>query len=83
MAYKIPYAVWTGIGLVAGALFVVLGQSLAYFMNERVMVSLDVLLFGYVVIHTFISVVKEVSETEQGNVRAVGSHDASDDLFQK
>lgn len=59
MAYKIPYAVWTGIGLVAGVLFVVLGQSLAYFMNERVMVSLDVLLFGYVVIHTFISVVKE------------------------
>ena len=59
MAYKIPYAVWTGIGLVAGALFVVLGQPLAYFMNERVMVSLDVFLFGYVVIHTFISVVKE------------------------
>lgn len=59
MAYKIPYAVWTGIGVVAGVLFVVLGQPLAYFMNERVMVSLDVLLFGYVVIHTFISVVKE------------------------
>lgn len=59
MAYKIPYAVWTGIGLVAGVLFVVLGQPLAYFMNERVMVSLDVLLFGYVVIHTFISVVLE------------------------
>ena len=59
VAYKIPYAVWTGIGLVAGELFVVLGQPLAYFMNERVMVSLDVLLFGYVVIHTFISVVKE------------------------
>ena len=55
MAYKIPYAVWTGIGVVAGVLFVVLGQPLAYFMNERVMVSLDVLLFGYVVIHTFIS----------------------------
>lgn len=59
VAYKIPYAVWTGIGLVAGVLFVVLGQPLAYFMNERVMVSLDVLLFGYVVIHTFISVVLE------------------------
>lgn len=59
MAYKISYAVWTGIGLVAGVLFVVLGQPLAYFMNERVMVSLDVFLFGYVVIHTFISIVKE------------------------
>lgn len=59
MAYKTSYAVWTGIGLAAGVLFVALGQPLAYFMNERVMVSLDVLLFGYVVIHTFISVVKE------------------------
>lgn len=59
MAYKIPYAVWTGIGLVAGVLFVILGQPLAYFMNERVMIGLDVLFFGYVVIHTFISVVIE------------------------
>lgn len=56
MAYKIPYAVWTGIGLVAGALFVVLGQPLAYFMNERVMVSLDVFLFGYVVILSLIHI---------------------------
>ncbi len=59
MAYKIPYAAWTGIGLAAGALFVVLGQPVTYFMNERVMIALDVLVFGYVVIHTFISVVLE------------------------
>lgn len=58
-AYKIPYVIWTVIGLVAGILFVILGQPLAYFMNERVMVALDVLLFGYVVIHTFISVAIE------------------------
>ena len=59
MAHKILYAAWTGIGLAAGALFVVLGQPVTYFMNERVMIALDVLVFGYVVIHTFISVVIE------------------------
>ncbi len=59
MAYKILYAIWTVLGLAVGVLFVLLGQPLAYFMNDRVMVSLDVLLFGYVLIHTFISVVKE------------------------
>ena len=59
MAHKILYVAWTGIGLAAGALFVVLGQPVTYFMNERVMIALDVLVFGYVVIHTFISVVIE------------------------
>lgn len=59
VSHKILYAAWTGIGLAAGALFVVLGQPVTYFMNERVMIALDVLVFGYVVIHTFISVVKE------------------------
>lgn len=57
--YKIPYVVWTVIGLAAGILFVVFGQPLAYYMNSRVMVGLDVLLFGYVVIHTVISVLIE------------------------
>lgn len=59
LKYKIPYAVWTVIGLAAGILFVFLGQPFAYYMNSRVMVGLDVLLFGYVVIHTFISVLIE------------------------
>lgn len=59
LKYKIPYAVWTVIGLAAGILFVFLGQPFAYYMNSRVMVGLDVLLFGYVVIHTFSSVLIE------------------------
>ena len=56
MAHKVLYAIWTGIAVVAGALFIVFGQPLAYFMNERIMIALDVLVFGYVVIHTIISV---------------------------
>lgn len=56
MEHKLLYAIWTGIAVVAGALFIVFGQPLAYFMNERIMIALDVLVFGYVVIHTIISV---------------------------
>lgn len=54
--HKLLYMIWTGIAVVAGALFIVFGQPLAYFMNERIMIALDVLVFGYVVIHTIISV---------------------------
>lgn len=56
MTHKVLYAIWTGIAVVAGALFIVFGQPLAYFMNERIMIALDVFAFGYVVIHTIISV---------------------------
>lgn len=56
MAHKALYAIWTGIWGAAGALFIVFGQPLVYFMNERIMIALDVLVFGYVVIHTIISV---------------------------
>lgn len=56
MTHKVLYAIWTGIAVVAGALFIVFGQPLAYFMNERIIIALDVFAFGYVVIHTIISV---------------------------
>lgn len=59
MEHKLLYAIWTGIGVVAGTLFIAFGQPLAYFMNERIMIALDVLVFGYVVIHTIISVFRE------------------------
>lgn len=61
MAHKIPYVIWTVIGLTAGIFFIALGQPLAYYVNGRVMVGLDVLLFGYVAIHTVISVLIEKS----------------------
>lgn len=57
--YKIPYAVWTVLSPIAGVLFVVFGQPLTYFMHERIMIGLDVWVFGYVVIHTVISVLIE------------------------
>ena len=57
--YKLPYAVWTVLSPIAGVLFVVFGQPLTYFMNERIMIGLDVWVFGYVVIHTVISVLIE------------------------
>lgn len=59
IAYKIPYIIWTVIGLAVGILLIVLGQPLAYYRNGRVMIGLDVLLLGYVVIHTVISVLIE------------------------
>lgn len=58
-AHKFLYASWTVIGAAAGVLFVMFGQPWAYFQNDRVMIALDVLIFGYVVIHTFISVLIE------------------------
>ena len=43
------------------------------------------LLFGYVVIHTFISVLieKKYPKLEQGDIRLWSVSDASDDFFQK
>lgn len=56
MACKIPYIIWTVVGLTAGVLFTVFGQPYAYFRNSRVMLGIEVLLFGYVVIYTVITV---------------------------
>lgn len=58
-ARKLPYLVWTVIGVAVGAAYVVLGQPLQYFANGRFVAALDVLLFGYILIHTFISTVVE------------------------
>ena len=54
---KLPYLLWTAIGVAVGAVYVILGQPLQYFANGRFVAALDVLLFGYILIHTFISVV--------------------------
>lgn len=42
--------------MAVGALFIMFDQAFAYFMNERIMITLDALVFGYVVIHTIVSV---------------------------
>lgn len=57
--YKIPYLAWTGIGIIGGILFWNLSGDLIYFANDRLVVMLEVFLYGYIVIHTFISAVIE------------------------
>ena len=57
VARKLPYLLWTVIGVAVGTAYVILGQPLQYFANGRFVAALDVLLFGYILIHTFISAV--------------------------
>lgn len=57
VARKLPCLLWTVIGVAVGAAYVILGQPLQYFANGRFVAALDVLLFGYILIHTFISAV--------------------------
>lgn len=59
VARKWPYLVWTVIGVAVGAAYVMLGQPLQYYRNGRFVAALDILLFGYVMIHTFIAAVIE------------------------
>ena len=58
-ARKWPYLVWTVIGVAIGAAYVIFGQPLQYYRNGRFVAALDILLFGYVMIHTFIAAVIE------------------------
>ena len=57
VARKLPCLLWTVIGVAVGTAYVILGQPLQYFANGRFVAALDVLLFGYILIHTFISAV--------------------------
>lgn len=59
IAHKLHYIIWTVAAVSAGAAYVVLGQPLQYYANGRFVAALDVLLFGYVLIHTFYSAVVE------------------------
>ena len=56
---KIPYLIWTAICL-AGTPFAFLwGKNNMPFLNDWVVVLLNVILYGYIFIHTFISTVAE------------------------
>lgn len=57
--WKIPYLAWSGIwviGLVPAFLW---GRSKWLFLNDWCVLLIDIILFGYILIHTFISVVIE------------------------
>lgn len=56
---KIPYLVWSLICVMGGTAFILRGQSLAYFLNNRIVLLLSVFLMGLAVIRTFFSVFRE------------------------
>lgn len=56
---KIPYLVWSLFCVIGGAFFVLRGQSVRYFMNNRIVLVLGVFLFGIVLLHTFFELVSE------------------------
>ena len=51
--YKIPYLIWTGVGILGGILFWNLSGDLIYFANDRITVILELFLYGYICVHAF------------------------------
>ncbi len=57
--YKIPYIIWSVISTVGGVIAFLCGGNRRPFMNDRIVVIIDVVLFGYIIIHTLISIILE------------------------
>lgn len=53
---KLPYLIWTVLSVAGGVAALVWGSRNRPFMNAWVVIVLDVVLYGYILIHTFISV---------------------------
>ena len=56
---KVPYLVWSVVSVVGGIAAIWWGKNNYYFFNDWIVKVIDVVLFGYILIHTFISVVLE------------------------
>lgn len=56
---KLPYVIWSVISVIGGAVAIWWGKNYYYFFNDWIVKVVDVVLFGYILIHTFISVVLE------------------------
>lgn len=54
--WKVPYLIWSIVGAVAAIIYYIFGEPMLYFSNARIVGALDIFLFGYILIHTFISV---------------------------
>ena len=54
---KLPYLAWTLICAIGGAVFLAKGQSLAVFLNNRIVLTLNGFLLGVILIQLFIAVV--------------------------
>lgn len=57
--WKIPYLVWTAICVVGTPLAFLWGKDNRPFLNDWIVMLLDVILYGYIFIHTFIDTVLE------------------------
>lgn len=57
--YKWPYIVWAILGIVGGISVFFQGIDRYPFLNHRIMIFLDVVMWGYILIHTFIQAVLE------------------------
>ena len=56
---KVPYLVWSVVSVAGGIVAIWWGKNNYYFFNDWIVKVIDVILFGYILIHTFISVVLE------------------------
>lgn len=56
---KIPYLLWSLICVIGGIVFIGKGQAVAYFLNDRIALTLSVFLMGLALLRTFIAVVRE------------------------
>lgn len=57
--HKLPYFIWSLVAAVGGILAFVWGMGNRPFLNDWLVIILDVVLFGYIVIHTYLSVIVE------------------------
>ena len=57
--HRRSYLIWTLICVAGGAVFLIKGQPLIFFLNNRIVLTLGVLLLGFAVLRTFFSVFRE------------------------
>ncbi|MCM1044030.1 MAG: O-antigen ligase family protein [Candidatus Gastranaerophilales bacterium] len=57
--WKTPYLIWSVLSVIGGIGAFLWGIDRRPFLNDWIVVILDVILFGYIIIHTFISVIIE------------------------
>lgn len=57
--WKLPYLIWSAVSVVGAVPVYMWGLNNKPFVNDWIVIILDVILYGYIVIHTFISVIIE------------------------
>lgn len=57
--HRLPYLAWSLICVAGGAFFLVKGQPFVWFLNDRIVLTLGIFLFGIVILRTFWAVFSE------------------------